>query len=148
MGEIPLGNDSVICVLGGQYHEDYSNTSEMFSVDKNKWTVGPSLNFKRMLSTAVTVSSALYVLGGYLLDTSQIEKLEHASADEWQIINIGGYNHFSECCLCACSLDNRNILVFGGTNKESDGSRKSWVINLDSNKITDAGDLPSEESFL
>ncbi len=147
--------DKVIYCAGGIYHKSTTGRCEKFDIEKNDWTEVYTMNECKHNGTMCSLANRyiFYIGGGKVGHSSlfsTIEMLDTESDEGWKILKFDTpWTKWEPVeCVSAVGINDNEMLIFGGWEKEQESRSKVFVFNLNKLSITALpGELKKNSAF-
>lgn len=149
--------NKIFVVGGSNYREGSLIKCESFDLKTLKWTRNNYLNIRSMEHTLVTYKDTyIFKIGGLRKKLGSIElcydlfERYDISFDIWEKMKLKDSNNltFSITYLSGCySINENNILIFGGKNEKNDVLKQAFIINFSKNELGGFSEKLEENSF-
>ena len=127
-------------IMGGGNNSNFS--CEIFDIDNNKWSQGPSMKYPREDMCIVTKNNKIYLIGGTVnyqaVNTVEIYDIEKNQYIEGEKMN----NNRSGAAACVTT---NFIYIFGGTDNKND-LFSSEIFDIQNNKWSKGLNIKNKES--
>jgi len=156
--EIPRSRHSMVSIedklwiyaIGGENNNGISKSCEVYDAKENCWKKEPCLIEPRCGHSSCFINDKIYVVGGWnekYLDS--IEKFD-LFEKEWEIVKLSKKNNCLKPLQSAglISLNDHEILIFGGYKEGEELSKNSYVFDLKKLTVEKGKDLVENEAFV